>query len=167
MMDAMTDAISCLPMAAYGLTMKEVGALPAGAAERLAARHVARRELDNAVRDFITIVATTDLIAAGEERLRLALIVAVQTMSARPWETTATGSDAEFNSLQRGEETWTFALLSLLRDTRRPASQTDEGRSYMMHDVPAPKRYRDERHQQMFESLVQLARKEVIGGPHP
>ena len=126
--DTRLDAVSRLLVAAYGLTTEQVLALPDGAAERLAAGRIADREFENEAKDFITIVSTTDYIAAGEDRLRVALIAAVQTVWARQWTTAAAGSDAEFETLRRGEKPWVFQLPALLRATRRPESETEAGR---------------------------------------
>ncbi len=155
------DAVNRLVVAAYGLTTEQVFSLPDGAAERVATKHAANREFENAAKDFITIVATTDCIPAGEDRLRVSLIAAAQTVWARQWTTAATGSDAEFETLRRGEKPCVFQLLTLLRATRRPESETEAGRYFMMHGVPHPSRYREPRHQELFESLLQMAREEL------
>ncbi len=155
------NAVCRLLEAAYGLTIERVSALPDGDAERIAAWRVAEREFENAAKDFITIAATTDLIPAGEERLRVALIAAVQTLWARQWTTAATGTDAEFETLRRGQKPWVFQLLALLSATRRAESETDVGRWFMLHGVSYPNRYREPRHQELFEVLVRLAREEL------
>jgi hypothetical protein len=158
--DTRQDAVSRLLVAGYGLTTEQVLVLPDGAPERLAAGRIADREFENAVKDFITIVATTDCIPIGEERFRVALIAAVQTIWAREWTTASTGSDAQFEALRRGVKPWVFQLLALLRATRRPESDTEAGRWFMMHGVPYPTRYREARHQELFESVFRLAREE-------
>jgi hypothetical protein len=136
-------------------------ALPEGAAERLATGRLKDREFENAVNDFITITATADCIPFGEERLRVALITAIQTVWARQWTTAARGSDDEFETLRRGEKPWVFQMLSLLRATRRAESETEAGRWFMMHGVPYPTRYCEVRHQEMFETIVELVREEL------
>ena len=156
--DIRPDAVCRLLVAAYGLTTEQVLALSCGAAERVAAGRIASREFENAAKDFVTIAATTDRIPAGEERLRVALLAAVQTVWAREWETAATGSDADFESLARGQKPWVFQLLALLRVTRRPESETEAGRRFMMHGIPYPTHYREPQHQELFESVVRLAR---------
>jgi hypothetical protein len=159
--DTRPDAVSRLLVAAYGLTTEEVLALPDGAPERLAAGRIAKREFENAAKDFITIVATTDCIPPGEGHLRVVLITTVQTMWARQWSITETGSDAEFDTLRRGEKPWIFQLLTLLRATRRAESETDAGRWFMMHGVPYPTGYRDAQNQALFESVIRLAREQL------
>jgi len=156
-----SDAIGSLLFAAYGITAEQVLALPQGAAERLAATWVALRDFENAAKDLITVAAATDSIPPGEESLRLALIAAVQTVGARQWTTAATGSDDEFQTLRRGEKPWVFELLSLLRATRRPEAETDAGRWFMLHGLSHPTRYREAKHQALFESVVRLARESL------
>jgi hypothetical protein len=159
--DTRLDAVNRLLVAAYGLTAEQVLALPEGVAERVAGGRIADRAFENAAKDFITIVATTDCIPAGDDRLRAALIAAVQTVGARQWATAANGSDAEFEALRRGEKPWVFALLALLRATRRAASETEAGRYFLMHGAPSPTRYREAGHQERFMSLLRLAGEEL------
>lgn len=161
--DTRLEAVSRLLVAAYGLTTEQVLALPDAAAERMAAGRVAHREFENAAKDFITIAATTDRIAADEDHLRVVLITAVQTLWARQWETAATGTDDEFDALRQGQEPWVFQLLALLRMTRRPESETEAGRWFMMTGLPPPIRYHEPRHQELFEDVVRLAREARSG----
>jgi len=145
------DALCNLLLASYGLTTEQVMAMPVGAAERMAAGRLQNLEFDYAAKDLITIVATTNLIPAGDDHRRVALIAAIQTVGARQWTTAAMGYDTEFEALRQGVTRLVFHLLSL----RRAQSETEAGRWSMLDGIRSPDRYSEIRHQELFETVIE------------
>ena len=154
------EAVDRLLLAAYGLTAEQVSRLPSREAERMCAGRLADIEFANAIEDFVTIIATTDCIPSGEERLRVALIMVVQTILAHDWNAASLSSDEDFERQRDRLRPWAFRLLALLRAKRRRESETEIGRMFMLHGTPYPTQYREPTHQEMFESVLQLARED-------
>jgi hypothetical protein len=155
----MHESLSRTIESLIGVPVADLESLQEDQLQSLCLRIRQRHEFENAVKDFMTIVLTTPLICDGEESLRIDLLKIPQLLWAREWETAMHASDEEFSNARLAREDQPLLeLLTLLRATRRPQSQTEEARTFMLHGQSYPTEYNFSEHQRMFASLIEFMR---------
>lgn len=144
-----------------GLDAGELQALwerPDNDVKELSRRRCASLGIENAIKDFQTVVLGSQSILPTEDWIRLWILRCSQFMPARYLYAATFGDQWEFNRLARSpaemDEPW-FLILEYVRATRSPRSATEHSRNHFLgYPVEPPEEMRT-----TFGRLVEAVRR--------
>lgn len=127
--------------------------LPESEMKEVTRRRRAALAIDNAIKDFQTVILGSQTISAEEDWVRLWILRCSQFMPSRYLYVATFGDEGEFERLARNpsenDEPW-FLILKYIRATRSPQSATEHCRGHFLGFPSEP----PEELQEMFLKLV-------------